>query len=199
MDEDDFSNDEESSGDSDSENDADDDGWDYMIDTYAVNDSAEDTVTSSLQRPSALRKLGEALDMSDVAAAETALRMGKDVLGGKDNVLVLPHGKILSGFHNDDAFSQRRRLGCRFREFVSRRLCGPEDPSSKRPVSFKRRARVSLNRRDDGSGKNRYFLFCVAAITIRQRALSNVQFNLRGRVSDSTARRLYRKHRNMSW
>eukprot|EP00904_Undaria_pinnatifida_P005459 jgi/Undpi1/2042/HiC_scaffold_12.g05428.m1 len=103
MGEDGSSNDEESSGGSDSEND-DEDGWAYIIDTYAVIDPAEDTVTSSLQRPSALRKLGDALDVNAVAAAETVHRMGKHVPGGKHNVLVVPHGSILSDFHNDDAW-----------------------------------------------------------------------------------------------
>ena len=42
--------------------------------------------------------------MHAVAAAETALRMGKHVPGGNDNVLVVPHGSILSEFHNDDAW-----------------------------------------------------------------------------------------------
>ena len=104
MDEDEVSSDEESSGDSDSENDAGEDGRAYTIDAYTVVDSAQDTVTSSLQRPSALRKLGHDLDMNAVAAAETALRMGKRVSGGKDNVLVVPHGSILSDFRNDDAW-----------------------------------------------------------------------------------------------
>ena len=100
MDEDEVSSDEESSGDSDSENDAGEDGRAYIIDAYAVVVSAQDTVTSSLQRPSALRKLGDDLHMNAVAAAETALRM---VPGGNDNVLVVPHGSILSDFYNDDA------------------------------------------------------------------------------------------------
>ena len=39
-----------------------------------------------------------------MAAAETALRMGKHVPGGKDNVLVVAHGSILSDVHNDDAW-----------------------------------------------------------------------------------------------
>ena len=50
MDEDEVSSDEESSGDSGSENDAGEDGRAYIIDAYAVVDSAEDIVTSSLQR-----------------------------------------------------------------------------------------------------------------------------------------------------
>ena len=67
-------------------------------------DWAQDTVTSSLQRSSALRKLGDGLDMNALTAAETALRMGKHMIGGKDNVLVVPHGSILSCFLNDDAW-----------------------------------------------------------------------------------------------
>ena len=38
----------------------------------------------------------------------------------------------------------------------------------------------------------RVFLFCVAAIIFRHEALSNVQFNLRGIVSESTAEDLSR-------
>ena len=98
------SSDEESSGDSDSENDAGEDGRAYIIDAYAVVDSSQDTVTSSLQRPSPLRKLGDDLDMNAVAAAETALRMSKYMPEGNDNVLVVPHGSILSDFHNNDAW-----------------------------------------------------------------------------------------------
>eukprot|EP00904_Undaria_pinnatifida_P011889 jgi/Undpi1/7830/HiC_scaffold_23.g10303.m1 len=49
IDEDYISSDEEGSGDSDSENDPGEDGRAYIIDAYAVVDSAEDTVTSSLQ------------------------------------------------------------------------------------------------------------------------------------------------------
>lgn len=97
------SNDEVSSGDSDSENDADEDGGAYIIDTYAVIHSAEYIVTSSLQRPSILRKLSDALDTKAVTAAETDPRMGNHVPGSKDNVLV-PHENILSEFHNDDAW-----------------------------------------------------------------------------------------------
>ena len=131
--------------------------------------------------------------MNAVAAAETSLRMSKHVPGGKDNVLVVPHGSILSDFHNDDAWVEG------FAHFFSMRMCGPECPSSIGPAWFKRRARVSLNRRDDKSRKNRHFLFCVAAIIIRHEALSNLQYQLRGRVSVSTARRLYREHRTMFW
>eukprot|EP00904_Undaria_pinnatifida_P011183 jgi/Undpi1/7195/HiC_scaffold_22.g09669.m1 len=104
MDEDEVSSDEERSGDSDSENDVGEDGRAYIIDACAVVDSAQDTVTSSLQRLSALRKLGDDLEMNAVAEAETALRMGKHVSGGKDNVFVVPHVSILSNFHNDNAW-----------------------------------------------------------------------------------------------
>ena len=84
--------------------DAGEDAKAYIIDAYAVMDSAEDTVTSSLQRPNALRNLGDDLDMNSVAAAETVLRMGKAVPGGTENVLVVPHGNVLSDFHNNDAW-----------------------------------------------------------------------------------------------
>ena len=42
--------------------------------------------------------------MNAVAAAGAALRMRKHVPGGNDNVLVVPHGSIVSDFHNDDAW-----------------------------------------------------------------------------------------------
>ena len=103
MDEDEVSSDEESSGDSGSESGAGEDGKAYIIDAYAVVDSAQETVTSSLQRPSGLLKLGDDLDMNAVAAAETALRMGKHVPGGDDNVLVVPYSSILSDFQNNGA------------------------------------------------------------------------------------------------
>ena len=106
MDEDGVSSDEESSGNSDSENDAGEDGRAYIIDVYAVVDSAQDTVNSSLQRPSALRKFCDDLDMNAVATVETALRIGKHVPGGEGNVLAVPHpyGSILSDYQNDDAW-----------------------------------------------------------------------------------------------
>ena len=47
--------------------------------------------------------IGDDLDMNAVAAAETALGMGKHVPGGKENVLVIPHGSILTNSHNDNA------------------------------------------------------------------------------------------------
>eukprot|EP00904_Undaria_pinnatifida_P005394 jgi/Undpi1/1985/HiC_scaffold_12.g05372.m1 len=90
MDEDEIGNDEESSGDSDSGNDAGEDGRAYISDAYAVVDSAEDTVTSSLQRLSALRKLGDDLDMNAVAVAETALRMGKLCLEAQTTFSLYP-------------------------------------------------------------------------------------------------------------
>ena len=70
MEEDEVSSDDESSGGGDSENDAGEDDTAYIIHAYAVVDSAQDTVTSSLQRPSALRKVGHDLDMNAMAAAD---------------------------------------------------------------------------------------------------------------------------------
>ena len=55
MDEDEVSSDMESAGGSDSENDVGEDGRAYIIVANGVVDSVQDTVTSSLQRPSALR------------------------------------------------------------------------------------------------------------------------------------------------
>ena len=122
--------------------------------------------------------------MNAVVAAETTLRMGKPMPGGKDSVLVVPHGNILSDFRNNDAwvvgFEQLFPEGCG----------GPDDPSRKRPVSFKRWARALLNRRDDRSRKNHYFLLCVAVSIFRHEVLSNVQLKLRGWMSDSTAKML---------
>ena len=121
MEQDEVSSDEESSGDSFSENDAGEDGRAYTVDAYAVVDSAEDTVTSSLQRPRALRKLGDDLDMNAVAAAETALRRGKPVPGGTDNDRVVPHD-VLCDFHNDDAWVAE------FVHLFPEGCGGPEDP-----------------------------------------------------------------------
>lgn len=149
-------------------------------------DSAEDTVTSSLQRPTTLRKLGDDLDMNSVAAAETALRMGKALPGGTDNVLVVPHGDILGDFHNDDAWVAG------FVHLLPEGCGGPENPSRQRHVSFEMWARIVLNRRCASWRKDRYFIFCVAAIIFRHEALSNVQFKLRGRMSESTAEALSR-------
>ena len=104
MDEDEVSTNEESLGNSELENDAGEDGRAYIIDAYAVVDSAQDPVNSSLQRPSALRKLSDDLGMNAVGAAESALRMDKHVPGGKDNVLVVLHDSILSDFYNADAW-----------------------------------------------------------------------------------------------
>ena len=74
--------------------------------------------------------------------------------GGKDSVLVVHHGSIRSGIGIDDAWVAG---------FVDLFPgdCGPEDPSSQKPVSFKRRARASFNRRHNRSRKNRYYLFSV--------------------------------------
>ena len=69
MDEAGVSSDRGGSGDSDSENDAGEDGRAYIIDAYAVVDSTENTVTSSLQRPCALRKFSDDLEMDAVATA----------------------------------------------------------------------------------------------------------------------------------
>ena len=51
-----------------------DDGAAYVIDRYAVVDSCENAATSLQNRPDALRKLGDELNLGTVAAAETALR-----------------------------------------------------------------------------------------------------------------------------
>ena len=115
---------------------------------------------------------------------ETALRMSKSVPGGTDNVLVVLHGNILSDFHNDDAWVAG------FVQLFPDGFGGPEDPSRKQPVSFKRWARALLNQRDDRWRKVCYFLFCVAAIIFRHDALSNVEFKLRGWMSHSTAETL---------
>ena len=58
---------------SDSANGAHEDARAYIVDSYAVIDSAEDTAISSQQRPSVFRKLSDDLDLNYVAAAETAL------------------------------------------------------------------------------------------------------------------------------
>ncbi|MEP2990897.1 MAG: hypothetical protein ABJO88_18230, partial [Parasphingorhabdus sp.] len=101
-----------------------------IIDTYAAIDSAEDSAASSLQRPMALRKLGDDLDMKSVAAAETALLMSKAVPGGTTNVLVVPHGYILSDVRNNDVWVAG------LAHLFSQECGGPEDPSRQWPVSF---------------------------------------------------------------
>ena len=75
MDEHEVGNDEGSSGDSDLEHDAGEDGKAYIIDAYAVVDTVEDTATSSLPCSSALRKLGDDLDMNAVAEAQTTFSL----------------------------------------------------------------------------------------------------------------------------
>ena len=88
---------------SDPVNGADEDARAYMVELYAVIDSAEDTVTSPPQRPNVLRKIGGNFEINSVAATETSIHMGKAFPRGMDNILVVPPGNILSDFHNDDA------------------------------------------------------------------------------------------------
>jgi hypothetical protein len=97
-----------------------------------------------------------------------------------------PRRNILSDFHNDDA------CVAGFVHLFPKGCGGPEDPSRQRPVSFKKWARTVLNRRDDSWRKDRHFLFCAASIMSRHEALSNVQFILRGKMSESTAENLSR-------
>ena len=116
-----------------------------IVELYAVIDSAEDTATSSQQRPSALRKMGDDFGIISLAAIETALRMGKAFPGGIDNILVVPHGNILSDSHNDVAgFVQLFPEGC----------SGPEDRARQRAISFQKWAKTLLNRRDDSWRKD---------------------------------------------
>ena len=133
---------------SDSANGADEDARDYIVELYAVIDSAEDTETSSQQRPSVLRKMGDDFGIDSVADSETALRMGKAFPGGIDNILVVPHGNILSDFHNDDAWVAG------FVHLFPEGSGGPEDPARQRTISFQKWAKTLLNRRDDSWRKD---------------------------------------------
>ena len=133
---------------SDSANGADEDARDYIVELYAVIDSAEDTVTSSQQRPSVLRKWAMISKIYSVAATETAISMGKAFPGGIDNILVVPHGNILSDFHNDDAWVAG------FVHLFPEGSGGPEDPARQRTISFQKWAKTLLNRRDDSWRKD---------------------------------------------
>ncbi|CAN0469164.1 unnamed protein product, partial [Scytosiphon promiscuus] len=104
------------------------------------------------------------LDLNSVAAAETALRRGKAVPGGTENILVVPHGNILSDFHNNDAWVAG------FVHLFPEGCGGPEDPSRQRPVSFQKWARTVLNRRGESWRKDLHFIFCVASIIFRHEA-----------------------------
>ena len=110
----------------------DEDSGAYVIDGYAVVDSRENVATSPHNLPDALRKLSAEVHLGTVDAAETALRHSKPLPGGAPNAMVIPHGDILSDFHNDDAwvgaFVHLHPEGCG----------GPEDPSRQRSVSFRR-------------------------------------------------------------
>ena len=89
MDEDEVSSEKESAGDSDSENDAGEDGSAYIIVANGVVDSVQDTVTLSLQRPSAPWEIGR--------------RPGHESCGGSGNRS--PHGQTC-------ARRQRQRSRC---------------------------------------------------------------------------------------
>ena len=89
--------------------------------------------------------MGDDFGIISVAATETALRMGKAFPGGIDNILVVPHGNILSDSHNDVAgFVQLFPEGC----------SGPEDRARQRAISFQKWAKTLLNRRDDSWRKD---------------------------------------------
>ena len=111
--------------------------------------------------------------MNSVAAAETALRMGRAFLGVTDNILPVAHGDILSDFHNDDAWVAG------FVHLFPEGCDGPGDPARQRAISFQKWAKTLLNRHDDSWHKDFHFLFCVAATIFRHEALSSVQFKLR--------------------
>ncbi|CAN0391997.1 unnamed protein product, partial [Laminaria digitata] len=63
-------------------------------------------------------------------------------VGGTLNAMIVPHGDILSDFHNDaawvGAFVHLHPEGCG----------GPEDPSRQRRVSLNKWVRIVLQRRD---------------------------------------------------
>ena len=89
--------------------------------------------------------MGDDFGIISLAAIETALRMGKAFPGGIDNILVVPHGNILSDSHNDVAgFVQLFPEGC----------SGPEDRARQRAISFQKWAKTLLNRRDDSWRKD---------------------------------------------
>ena len=64
---------------------------------------------------------------------------------------------------------------------------GPEDRARQRAISFQKWAKTLLNRRDDSWRKDLPLLRI-----FRHEALSSVQFNLRGIMSESTAEDLSR-------
>ena len=92
--------------------------------------------------------MGDDFGIISVAATETALRMGKAFPGGIDNILVVPHGNILSDFHNDDAWVAG------FVHLFPEGSGGPEDPARQRTISFQKWAKTLLNQRDDSWRKD---------------------------------------------
>ena len=121
-----------------------------------------------------------------MAAAETALGMGKAFPGVTYNILAIARGNILSDFHNDDAWVAG------FVHLFPEGCGGPKEPARQRAISFVKWTKTLLNRRDDSWPKDLHFLFCVAATISRHEALTNVHFKLREIMSESTAEDLSR-------
>ena len=160
--------------DTESEQECDDSAYDgraCVIQKYAVVDSAEDSVTASI--PTAMRRLGAELD------PETSLRRG--VPPDTRNALVVPHGDILDDINNNSAWVAA------FMHAFPEGCGGPLCPTRIRPVSFDRWMKIKLNSRDDTLRKDRFFIFCAAAIKFRHEALKNVRFKLSARVNPSAA------------